>query len=155
MIAITMLALILLWNAAAIEDAALATWRFNSTQSTYESGPAPRESTRVWERTGEKVRFVHTGISHDGKAFQTQFTAAYDGRDYPVEGSSLYNTVAMKLIDSHKVEQTFRKNGVVTVEAVREVSADGMRLTIIARGKNAQGQKFKNTLVYERERKPR
>lgn len=151
MIANTMLALILLWNAVAIEDSALGTWRFNPAQSTYESGPAPRESRRVWERTGEKVRFIHTGVSHDGKAFKTQFTAAYDGRDYPVEGSSLYNTVSLKLISSQKVEQTFRKSGVVTVEAVREVSADGMQMTIIARGTNAKGRMFKNTLIYKRE----
>ncbi len=155
MIATTMLALILLWNAAAIEDAALGTWRFKPAQSIYESGPAPRESKRVWERVGDKVRFVHTGVSHDGKVFRVQFTARYDGRDYPVEGSSRYNTVSLKLIDAHRVEQTFKKSDVVTVEAVREVSPDGRWMTIIARGRNTQDRTFKNTLVYEREKPPR
>lgn len=146
-----MLTLVLMLAAAAPEDAALGKWKFNSALSTYESGPAPRESQRIWERVGDKAHFLHTGISQDGKSFRTEFTASYDGRDYPVDGGSLYNTVALKLVDARTVEQTFKKDGKVTVRARRTVSVDGKRLTIIAEGENAQGKKFKNTLVYERQ----
>lgn len=144
--------LLLALAAPAMEDAALGTWKFNPKVSVYESGPGPKESQRIWEKVGEgRVRFLHTGISQDGKPFKTEFTAAYDGKDYPVTGGSLYDTVSLKMIDARTVEQIFKKGGKVTVRARRMVSPDGKRLMITAEGANAKGKKFRNRLVYERQ----
>ncbi|MDX2181884.1 MAG: hypothetical protein SFV18_19985 [Bryobacteraceae bacterium] len=131
-------------------DLGLGTWRFNAALSTYESGPAPKESTRVWEKAGDQVRFRHTTVSADGRTNVTEFVASYDGSEGKVTGSSRYDTVSLKLIDDRTVEQTFRLKGEVTVRATRTISADGQRMTIVARGTNPDGKKFVNTLVYDR-----
>jgi len=143
--------LLLLAFASPTDDAAIGRWRFDSTASTYESGPAPRESRRIWEVVGNKMHFLHTGISASGAPFRTEFTAAFDGNDYPVEGGSLYDTVSLKMINPNAVEQVFKKKGKTTVTAHRTVSPDKKRLTIVATGTNAQGKPFKNVLVYTRE----
>jgi hypothetical protein len=133
-------------------DLGLGVWKFNRAASTYESSPAPRESTRVWEQAGEgKVRFLHTTVSADGKKGRTEFVAGYDGKDYPVTGSSRYDTVSLKLLSDHVVEQTFRLKGAVTVRATRTVSGDGRRMTIVAAGANPDGRAFRNVLVYDRQ----
>lgn len=133
-------------------DAALGVWKFNHAASTYESSPAPRESTRIWEKAGEgKVRFLHTTVSAQGRSGRTEFVAAYDGKPYPVTGSSRYDTVTLQLVNEHVVEQTFRLRGEVTVRARRTISADGKRMTILATGNNPDGRAFRNVLVYDRQ----
>lgn len=132
------------------EDAALGTWRFVPAESKYESGPAPKESQRVWEKAGDGVRFLHTGVAADGKPFRTEFTAKFDGKRYPVKGGGLYDSVVLERVDARTVKQTFRKGETVTVQARRVVSADGKKLTIVAMGNNAQGKPFRNLLVYAR-----
>jgi hypothetical protein len=137
--------------AQADRDAAVGTWRFDAAASTYESGPAPRESTRVFEVAGDRIRFVHTGISANGQPFRTEYTAGYDGADYPVEGSARYDTVSQKMIDSHNIDLVFRLKGEVTVITRRTISADGQRMTVVAEGANPDGKRFRNVLIYKRE----
>ena len=133
------------------EDRGVGTWRVVAGASTYESGPAPRESRRQWVKEGDGVRFLHDGVSAGGKAFHTEFTAKYDGKPYPFVGGTLYNTVALHWKSADRVDQVFQKDGVVTVRATRTVSPDGKRLTIDARGNGAAGKRFRNLLVYERD----
>lgn len=102
-------------------------------------------------KDGDGVRFLHDGVSAEGKAFHTEFTAKYDGKPYPFVGGTLYNTVALHWKSADRVDQVFRKDGVATVRATRTVSPDGKRLTIEARGTGAAGKRFKNLLVYERD----
>ncbi|MCX6594192.1 MAG: hypothetical protein NTZ56_21975 [Acidobacteria bacterium] len=142
--------------AAPPEDRGLGQWAFNAKASTYESAPAPRESTRIWEAAGTDksgtplVHFLHTTVGATGQPGRTEFTAGYDGRRYPVSGSSRYDTVELKLVNANVVEQTFRLKGEVTVNATRTISADGNQMTIIATGTNPDGKKFRNVLVYSR-----
>ncbi len=140
-----------LLGAKSREDRGLGKWRFVAEASTYESGPAPRESQRQWVKDGDGVRFLHDGVSAEGKAFHTEFTAKYDGKPYPFVGGTLYNTVALHWKSADRVDQVFRKDKVITVKATRTVSPDGKRLTIDARGTGAAGKRFKNLLVYERD----
>lgn len=132
-------------------DRGVGKWRFLPAVSTYESGPAPRESRRQWIPDGDRVRFLHDGISSDGKPFHTEFTAGYDGLSNPFVGGTLYNSVALRLRSPSRVDQVFRKDGVVTVKATRTISADGKRMTIDSRGTLPTGKRFRNLLVYERE----
>ncbi len=146
--------------AAPMEDRGLGKWRFNGPASTYESSPAPRESTRIWETAAAAggvpmVHFLHTTVSAQGQSGRTEFTAGYDGREYPVTGSSRYDRVSLKQINANVVEQTFRLKGEVTVRATRTISADGNQMTIIATGTNPDGKKFRNVLVYNRVRESR
>lgn len=140
----------LLAHAQPERDAAIGSWQFHAADSTYESGPAPRESTRVFERAGDKVRFIHTGLAANGQPFRTEYTAGYDGSDYPVTGSGRYDTVSQKRIDARTVDLTFRLRGAVTVTARRTVSEDGRQMRIEASGKNPDGKSFRNILIYRR-----
>lgn len=144
--------LLLLLASLAIDDAALGVWRFDPSASIYQSAAAPRESQRTWLEQGGQLRFVHEGISADGKPFRTEFTAPVDGAPGVVTGSGLYDSVVLRRVSRRKVEQIFRKGSAVTVRATRTVSRDGKTMVIIARGKRADGRPFRNRLVYRRQR---
>jgi hypothetical protein len=136
--------------ALAAEDRGIGVWEFVLEKSTYESGPAPKQSQRQWIADGDWVRFVHDGVGADGKKFHTEFRAKYDGKPVPFVGGTRYDAVALKLVSPNVVEQTFTLQGKVTVEATRTIAADGRTMTIVARGKNEDGRPFRNVLIYRR-----
>jgi hypothetical protein len=131
-------------------DRGIGKWRFRKDASTYESGPGPKESTRQWVKDGDGVKFLHDGVSMEGKPFHTEFAAKYDGKQYPFQGGSLYNSVALFLRSADRVDQVFQLDGKVTVEATRTISPDGKRMTIDSRGTLPSGKRFRNLLIYDR-----
>ncbi len=135
---------------AQIEDRAIGTWRFVPKDSTYQSAPGPRSSTRQWVKDGARVKFIHDGVGADGKPFHTEFSAAYDNKLNPVTGGTLYDSVALTQRNPNRVDQTFTMKGKITVKAIRTISKDGKRMTIESRGKKSDGTIFRNLLVYER-----
>jgi hypothetical protein len=134
----------------ALDDRAIGVWRFDAPASTYQSGPAPRESRRTWLEDGGQLRFIHEGVSAAGQPFRTEFSVPADGRPGAVTGSALYDSVVLQRQGARKVRQIFSKGTAVTVTAVRTVSRDGATMVIIARGKRADGKPFRNRLVYRR-----
>ena len=135
----------MLMVAAAVEDRGQGTWKFVPAESRYESAPAPKESKRQWIADGDGVKFLHDGVSAEGKPFHTEFRAGYDGRFVPFVGGTLYDSVALFWKNPRRVDQVFTLKGKVTVRARRTISADGKRMTIDSRGKG-----FRNLLIYER-----
>lgn len=136
--------------AAAVQDLGQGIWHFVPAASTYQSGPAPKESKRQWIPDGDKVKFIHDGIGADGKPFHTEFTAAYDGQPNPFIGGTLYDAVALTSRGPSRVDQVFTLKGKVTVKATRTISKDGKRMTIDSRGTKPDGTRFRNLLIYER-----
>src|SRR5262245_23751630 len=78
----------------------------------------------------------------EGKPIDIQFTANYDGKDYPVTGNPDWDTIAIKRIDAYKVEVTPKKAGKVVSTNTRVVSNDGKTMTITEIGVNAKGENF-------------
>lgn len=63
------------------------------------------------------------------------YTAAFDGKDYPVTGAYSYNTVSLKRIDKNTIEETHKRDGVVTFVDTITVSPDGKKLTEVSTSK--------------------
>lgn len=140
----------ILFLTAAIEDLGQGTWRFLPALSTYQSGPAPKDSKRQWLPDGDGVKFIHDGINADGKPFHTEFRAAYDGKPVPFIGGTLYDSVSLFSKTKYRVDQVFTLKGKVTVKATRTISKDSKRMTIDSRGTKPDGTSFSNLLIYER-----
>ena len=78
------------------------------------------------------------------------YTANFDGKDYPVTGSSTSDTVAFKRVDSHRVEQTVKKGDKVTATSNWVVSGHGKTLTMTTKGTRANGEAFSSVTVWEK-----
>src|SRR5215831_2955363 len=132
-------------------DSIIGTWKLNLAKSKFSPGPPPKSQTVTFEAVGQGYKVTVKGTDVEGKPIEFQFTAYYDGKDYPVTGNPDQDTVAWKRIDAYTVESTRKKAGKVLSTATRVLSKDGKTLTLTEKGVNAKGEKFSNTAVSEKQ----
>jgi len=132
-------------------DPPAGTWKLNVNKSKFSPGPAPQSATVKYEETDNGIKRTGETVTADGKNTSFEYTARYDGNDYPVTGNPSADTIALKRINDRTVEATLKKNGKVVTRARRVISADGKTMTLTIRGKNEQGQEVKNTQVYDQQ----
>jgi hypothetical protein len=131
-------------------DPHAGTWVLNVAKSTYTPGPPPKEQTSVFTVTGQTLTAATKGTSADGKPTITEYTANFDGKDYPAKGNPDWDAVSLRRVDSQTIEFTRKRGGKVVQTAMSVVSKDGRTRTITASGVNAQGQKIQTTGVYDK-----
>lgn len=130
-------------------DAVIGSWELNLAKSTFTTTP-PRSSTRAYEAVPNGLRFVGREVDAAGEIVLGQWTAFYDGQDYPTTGSPHSDTISIKRIDSFTGESIQKKAGKVVTRNRRVISSNGKVMTLIAAGTDAQGQPFTNVLVFDR-----
>jgi len=59
------------------------------------------------------------------------YTAKLDGKDYPYKGVFFADTVSLKRINAHTIEETDKLNGTIVDMSKMTVSADGKTLTTV------------------------
>lgn len=132
-------------------DPFIGTWRLNVTKSTYSPGPPPRSNTLTVEAAGQGIRVTAKGTDAEGKPTATQYTASYDGKDYPVTGNPDWDAVAFKRVDAYTLEFTRKKAEKVVQTGTNVGSKDGKTRTVTSKGINARGEKISNVAVYEKQ----
>ncbi len=129
----------------------IGTWKLNLAKSKYSPGPAPQSGTVVIEASEGGIKVTNDGVNAQGQPTHIEWTAKFDGKDYPVTGNPDVDTYTLKRLGARSYQLTAKKGGKVTVTSRITVSADGKTRTIMATGKNAQGKAVKNTIVYDRQ----
>jgi len=132
-------------------DAVVGTWKLNVAKSTFSPGPAPKSQTRVYSESAQGITVTVKTTAADGKESSTTLTFKEDGKPYPESGSPDFDMVAVKRVNALKVHSTQMKAGAVVSSAVRTVSKDGKTLTFAQRGTRANGAKFEDVSVYDRQ----
>ena len=94
---------------------------------------------------------VSKGVDADGKATSTEYTASYDGRDFPVLFNLVYDSISLKRIDTSTSELVRKKGGKVVQNARRAISADGKTMTVSTTGVDDHGRKVDNVAVFDRQ----
>jgi hypothetical protein len=129
----------------------IGTWKLNVEKSKYSPGPAPQGQTMKIEASGDGEKATTEGVNAAGTATLTEYTAQYDGKDYPITGSQNADTVSLKRIDARTLERTDKKGDKVVGTSTRVVSEDGKTMTVTTKGTNAQGQAVNNVTVWEKQ----
>src|SRR4029077_5263847 len=124
----------------AAADQLSGTWKMNPEKSKYRPGPAPKDLTVVVESDENNYKLDATGTDGDGKPIKIQYSAKFDGKDYPATGVANADTVSVKRIDANTVETRQKKDGKVVMTITTKVSKDGKMRTSTWRGKNAEGK---------------
>jgi hypothetical protein len=132
-------------------DPATGTWKLNAAKSKYSPGPPPQSATITYEETADGIKRTGESVDGEGKKTSFEYTAKYDGKEYPVSGSDDFDTISLRKINDHTVQATLKKSGKVVSTARRAVAKDGEVMTLTITGTNAKGQKMKNTAVYEKQ----
>ena len=132
------------------DDPQIGTWKLNEAKSKIGAG-SPKLTTVVYETAGDSVKVTVDGTDSDGKPVHNEWTGKYDGKDYPVTGSSTEDTRSYKKIDSHTLVITNKKGDRVTISGRAVVSADGKTRTVTITGTDPKGKKFTSTAVYDKQ----
>ena len=129
-------------------DPVIGTWTLDVAKSKYRPGPPPQSLVVRFEMAGKGVKVTTDEVSSEGQTLHTEYTANYDGKDYPITGSVTSDTVALKRIDARTLHRTDKKGGKVVLTWMRKISTDGKMLTLAVKGTDAKGQAVKNVLVF-------
>ena len=132
------------------EDPINGTWELNVEKSRFDPGPAPRSQTRTYESDGQTVHMTSKGVNAQGQVTEAEYTASYDGKDAPMKGSPVADTVSLKRIDDSTSEATLKKDGKVVSTSTRVISKDGKEMTVTTTGRNEKGQTIRSELLFER-----
>jgi len=137
--------------AAQARDPRIGTWKLNVAKSKFSPGPAPQSLTVKVELAGKGEKATTEFVNSDGTRTTVQYTANFDGKDYPLTGSQVADTVSLKRIDARTTDRTDKKGGKVAQTLRRVVSQDGKTMTVTVKGTNAQGQKVNNVVVFDKQ----
>ena len=132
-------------------DPLVGTWKLNVAKSTYSPGPAPKSLTAKIEAAGEGEKLTADGVRGDDTPIRVEYTAQYDGKDYPISGSPMADTVSLKRLDANTTERTDKKGGKVVQTLTRKLSSDGKTLTVTIKGTDAEGRPINNLAMFEKQ----
>ena len=145
---ITVLALFVVTTAA---DQLSGTWKMNAEKSKYSPGPPTKSLTVVVVSDENNYKVEATGTDGEGKPINVQYSAKFDGKDYPATGIANADTVSVKRIDANTVEVMQKKDGKVVMTVTSKLSNDGKTRTSTWRGKNVEGKEVHNVVVFEKQ----
>ncbi|HYR83261.1 MAG TPA: hypothetical protein VE422_04205 [Terriglobia bacterium] len=128
-----------------------ATWKLNLAKSTYSPGPPIKGQTAKLEPADGGMRVVADRIEADGKTTHFEWTAKFDGKDYPVKGDPSRDAVSVKKIDDYNLEITNKKAGKVMTMIKAVYAKDGKSRTETFTGIDAQGRKIHNVTVWDKQ----
>jgi len=128
----------------------IGTWKLDVAKSTFRPGPPPKSWMRVYEASGENVKYTDSTVAADGKVDVSGWTGTYDGKDYPAPGSPDFDAQAVKASNPFRATFTLKKAGKVVGSGTRVISRDGKVMTIRLKLTNAKGQTFNSVRVFEK-----
>lgn len=146
-----LLAVVILNVAALAADTQSGTWKMNLAKSKYSPGPAPKSITVKIESDADNIKLTSDGIDTAGNPTHVEYTAKYDGKDYPITGVPNADTVALERLDASTIRSTTKKSDQVVMTVTSVISKDGKTRTATFKGKNAEGQDVNNVVVYDKQ----
>jgi len=132
-------------------DAVEGAWKLNLAKSTFSPGPAPKSQSRTYVESAQGMTVTVKTTAADGKESTTTIVFKDDGKSYPVSGNPDFDAISAKRVDALSLHSTQTKAGATVGTAVRTVSKDGKTLTFKQKGTHANGEKFEDVSVYDKQ----
>jgi formylglycine-generating enzyme required for sulfatase activity len=132
-------------------DPVVGTWNLNVAKSKFRPGPAPKRETRIYEAQGDGIKVTVKTIEADGRTTTVHVAANYDGKDYPVTGSSDYDAIELKRVNDQVAEAILMHGQRLVANAKREISADGKTMTITYKTPSDADHPVNNQAVYDKQ----
>jgi hypothetical protein len=130
-------------------DPLIGTWKFNLEKSTFTSTAPPKSRTATWAGEGQNLMATVEGVDAQGQPVKVIFRHIYDGQPHPVTGSPDYDTNTYHRI-GNSINGVRLKNGKV-VSITQAQLVPGKTYTVIDEGINANGQPYRDVVVFDRQ----
>jgi hypothetical protein len=126
-------------------------WVLSTGKSVYSPGPPPRSQVRTYSRDGDSLKAVIETMQPLGGKTVAEYSARFDGKDYPLTGNSDIDAIALTRIDDWSFEAVLKRRG-KTMSTVRNVvSKDGRTMTVTSKGVNARGQQTSSVAIFTKQ----
>jgi len=127
-------------------------WKLNVAKSKFPPGYSiPKSRTLNIQEQPGGIKTVVDGVEADGKVLHVEYSAKYDGKDYPMHGLPSSDTITITRIDENTFDTTNKKAGKL-VQTIRSVvSKDEKTRTTFWNGHDANGNDISWTMVYEKQ----
>ena len=135
----------------AAADTQSGTWKMDPAKSKYDPGPAAKSITVKIASDADNIKLSSDGIDAAGNPTHVEYTAKYDGKDYPITGAPNADTVAIERIDPNTLQTTVKKAGQVVMTIRTVLSDNGKTRTSTFKGKDAEGHDVNNVVVYDKQ----
>jgi len=137
-----------LWAA---DDPIVGTWKLNLAKSNVQAAATFNSGLAKIEPTQGGIKTTADLVSPDGMRIHTEFTAKYDGIDYPITGDPYSDTISIRRIDPNHVDTFWKKGGNVVATARNVISPDGRTWTETIATRDAQGRPVTIVAVYDKQ----
>ena len=136
----------------AADDPLMGTWKLDPAKSKYSPGPPPKSTmTKNLPYGKDGLHVIVDGVDAQGNPTHTEYTAQFDGKEYPVKNDPYWDTAILKRVDAYTMEATYKKAGKVASTSRVVVSKDGKTRMVTGKSTNPQGQPVLNVGFYERQ----
>jgi hypothetical protein len=106
--------------------------------------------TVTYEQVPEGLHATSIVVLRDGTSSRNEYTAAYDGKDYPITGVAKVDSVTIRQIDTLTSERIDKRSGERVQSYMRQVYADGRTMIVTQKGADAMGSLVDHTMIFER-----
>ena len=131
-------------------DPNVGTWKLNQAKSKIAAG-SPKNDTVVYSMEGDNLKVTIDGTDADGKPTHNEWTGKFDGKDYPVTGSTIEDSRAVKKVNDRTLSVSQKKDGKVVGTGRIVVAPDGKSRTVTITRTGADGKKIVSRAVYDKQ----
>ena len=131
-------------------DPLVGTWTLNIERSKFRPGLPPKSMTVTYEQVPEGLHATSIVVLRDGTSSRNEYTAAYDGKDYPITGVAKVDAVSIRQIDTLTSERIDKRGGERVQSYLRQVYADGRTMIVTQKGADAMGSLVNHTMIFEK-----
>ncbi len=140
---------------AAGKEPYVGTWKLNLAKSKYDPGPLPKSAMDVNATTADgAMRSVQDWVAADGTKGHAEWSAKFDGKDYPVTGGVPGTTISLTRPDPkdpRTVDWVWKVPGQPTTTGRTVYAKDGKTRVIDDKAVDASGKTTVRHRVYDRE----
>jgi hypothetical protein len=130
----------------------LGTWKLNPEKSVGSASASRYKRVIIHiEPVGNGLRVTYNMVGTRGGITHMEWTGAFDGKDYPVQGVDNAVTNAYTPIDHSSYRIAVKLDGALAATAVVTVAPDGRTLTTVTRERDPHGKEISTTAVYDRQ----
>ena len=125
-------------------------WGLNAAKSKF-SGPGFKSQTRTYAVASDgTTKMSFSGVTSTGATVKGESSFKYDGKDYPISGSSDFDMVSARKINDTTANFWLKKSGTLVGEGSRMVSDHGKLLTLTTKIKGPDGKPYSTMMVFDR-----
>ena len=134
----------------AAENPNIGTWKLNEAKSKIPAGVA-KNTTVVYSAAGDMIKVATDGVDGSGKPTHSEWTGKFDGKPYPVTGTSAYDARAVTAKGDRTLDIDNMKDGKSVGTAKVELAKDGKSRTLETDNADASGKKVHAKFVYDKQ----